>query len=220
VSGVSQGAIGKYLRGRDMRGEWAAKILHSIGATARTPDGPIDLSLGLRTHVVSRLSADGPMFVSRVTGRTMATVSRYMSGGNDMTTAQVQPLVDLARIEIKLPNSRARNIKRVLKRQRYATKWTNSEITHLGDDADRKVSRKLSRSASSIRAAKSRYLAPKNPTRRRGWPEHEAALLGTIPDHEVASRCNVTRLTVIRERQRRGIAAYQKQRGPSSETQR
>jgi hypothetical protein len=90
--------------------------------------------------------------------------------------------------------------------------WTAADLAILGRLSNRAAAAQLQRSYASCKAQ--RWRLKLRPPARAGatlWAARDLAELGKIPDAELAQRVGCSRISVLKLRQRLGIAASQSQ---------
>ncbi len=92
--------------------------------------------------------------------------------------------------------------------------WTAAEDKLLGTDADKEIARRIGRTTRAVETRREKLGIKAQHRIGKVWPARVLALLGKVPDTEIAAMMDVWSLTVLKKRRSLGIPSYQsKQRG-------
>lgn len=95
------------------------------------------------------------------------------------------------------------------KKAKLDIRWTEDQLSLLGDLSDAEVAERTGRTANAVALKRCRMGIPNwKSSTSYDWEDWEIKLLGTAPDWQVAKELGVSRRTVLRQRHQRGIPAH------------
>lgn len=96
----------------------------------------------------------------------------------------------------------------------HRSPWSAAEDKLLGTDADKEIARRLGRTTRAVERRREKLGIKAQHHIGKVWPKRVLALLGKVPDAQVAAMMDVWSLTVLKKRRSLGIPSYQsRQRG-------